>query len=96
MNIRSVRHRGVRRLLEQGDHSGVPAVAIPKLRRILSFLGQMSHEDELRLVASWKAHQLTGDRKGMWSLHVTRNWRLTFAIDPQTTEIFDLDDEDYH
>jgi proteic killer suppression protein len=42
----------------------------------------------------WKAHQLTGDRKGVWSLNVTRNWRLTFQI--KDGEILDVDYEDYH
>ena len=50
----------------------------------------------MRLAASWKAHQLTGDRKGIWSLHVTKNWRLTFGIDQAAIEIIDLDYEDYH
>jgi hypothetical protein len=31
----------------------------------------------------------------MWSLHVTRNWRITFRIDPVEREIFDLDYEDF-
>jgi toxin HigB-1 len=47
-------------------------------------------------VPTWKAHQLTGDRKGVWSLFVTKNWRLTFAIDRAGIEIIDLDYEDYH
>lgn len=42
----------------------------------------------------WKAHQLSGARKGVWSLHVTRNWRLTFQI--KDGEILDVDYEDYH
>jgi proteic killer suppression protein len=41
-----------------------------------------------------KAHHLTGDRKGVWSLNVTRNWRLTFRI--EDGEILDVDYEDYH
>lgn len=45
---------------------------------------------------TWKAHQLTGDRKGVWSLFVTRNWRITFTIDRDEIEIVDLDYEDYH
>ena len=44
----------------------------------------------------WKAHQLTGDRKGIWSLSVMVNWRLTFRIDGNAIEIIDLDYEDYH
>ena len=39
---------------------------------------------------------MKGDRKGIWSLHVTRNWRLTFRIDTEENEICDLDYEDYH
>jgi toxin HigB-1 len=39
---------------------------------------------------------LTGDRKGTWSLFVTKNWRMTFRIDRQEIEIIDLDYEDYH
>ena len=56
----------------------------------------MEREEELRSIASWKAHLLTGDRRGMWSLLVTKNWRMTFRIDRQEIEIVDLDYEDYH
>jgi proteic killer suppression protein len=56
----------------------------------------MEQEDELRTVQSWKALMLTGDRKGTWSLSVTRNWRMTLRIDRQEIEIIDLDYEDYH
>jgi proteic killer suppression protein len=63
---------------------------------MISFLQDMRSENELRNVPSWKAHQLTGSRKGTWSLHVSRNWRLTFRVDKDEIEILDLDFEDYH
>ena len=56
----------------------------------------MEDAEELRALPSWKAHTLTGDRKGVWSLHVTRNWRMTFSVDPAEREIVDLNFEDYH
>jgi len=59
-----------------------------------AFLQEMEREDELRMVPSWKAHQLVGSRKGTWSLSVTRNWRLTFRVD--NNWIVDLNYEDYH
>lgn len=96
MKIRNVIHKGLRRFIEEDDASGLQAAVIPKLRRILSFLQDMELEAELRSVPSWTAHQLTGDRKGIWSLFVTKNWRLTFSIDLAEIEIFDLDYEDYH
>ena len=62
----------------------------------MTFLQEMEDARELRDVPSWRVHQLTGDRKGTWSLTVTRNWRLTFRIDRTEGEILDLDYEDYH
>jgi len=47
-------------------------------------------------VPVWKAHQLTGEQEGAWSLFVTKNWRLTFTIERKELEIVDLDYVDYH
>ncbi len=96
MKIRNVAHRGLRRLIQNDDASGVQAAIAPKLRRMVSFLQDMEREEELRTVPGWRAHKLTGDRKGTWSLSVTANWRLTFWVDSGEMEIVDLDYEDYH
>jgi proteic killer suppression protein len=96
MKIRNVIHKGLRRFIERDDETGLPAAVAPKVRKIVTFLQSMEHEAELRGVPAWKAHQLTGDRKGTWSLFVTKNWRLTFQIDREEIEIIDLDYEDYH
>jgi toxin HigB-1 len=96
MKIRNVIHKGLRRFIENDDASGLQPAVVVKVQRIVSFLQDMEQEDELRTVQSWKAHMLTGDRKGTWSLSVTRNWRMTFRIDRQEIEIIDLDYEDYH
>ncbi|MEN3148106.1 type II toxin-antitoxin system RelE/ParE family toxin [Neorhizobium sp. IRAMC:178] len=96
MRIRNILHKGLRRFVVNDDASGLQPAVVPKLRRMISFLQDMETESELRTVPSWKAHQLTGDRKGAWSLFVTKNWRLTFRIDANEIEIVDLDYEDYH
>ena len=96
MRIRNVIHRGLRRFIESDDASGLQPAVAAKLRRMISFLQDMEREEELRSVPSWKAHLLTGGRKGTWSLFVTKNWRLTFRIDRQEIEIVALDYEDYH
>lgn len=96
MKIGNVRHRGLRRFIERDDASGLPALFLEKIRNILSFLQDMEHASELQTVPSWKAHLLTGDRKGFWSLTVSRNWRITFRIDEIEQAIVDLDYEDYH
>ena len=56
----------------------------------------MEDAEELRSLAVWKGHTLTGDRKCTWSLSVTRNRRLTFRIDTAEREICDMNLEEYH
>jgi len=63
---------------------------------MLGFLDNMEDAEELRALPSWKAHILTGDRKGTWSLSVTGNWRLTLRIEKDEREIYDVNLEDYH
>jgi proteic killer suppression protein len=95
MKVRSVKHKDLRRLIEHDDGAGLQADVIDKIRKIVAFLQDMERDDELRTIPSWKAHRLTGDRKGTWSLFVTRNWRITFRIDRAENAIVDLDYEDY-
>lgn len=94
MKIGVIRHKGLRRFYEADATGGVPAAIVEKLRNMLTFLAEIESEDELRTVPSWRAHQLSGARKGTWALHATRNWRLTFRIGDD--EITELDLEDYH
>lgn len=61
---------------------------------MLAFLQDMEDPSELRALEIWGAHRLVGDRKAFWSLHVTRNWRLTFLIDGD--QIANVNLEDYH
>lgn len=95
MKIRSFAHKGLKRLYSEGIAKGVPPDTVDKLRKIFAFLDAMQEADEMRALAAWKVHNLTGDRKGTWSLNVTRNLRLTFTIDGER-EICDLKLEDYH
>jgi proteic killer suppression protein len=96
MKIRNVVPRGLRRFIQHNDASGLAPAVVERVRNILTFLQEMEDARELRDIPSWKAHQLAGDRKGTWSLTVTRNWRITFRIDQIEREILDLDYEDYH
>jgi proteic killer suppression protein len=88
--------KALRRFIEADDPTGLQPAAVDKVRKMVSFLQDMESEEELRAVPTWKAHRLTGDRKGVWSLFVTKNWRITFRIDDAEGEIVDLDFEDYH
>ena len=75
MKVRSIVHKGLRRLYEDNSSKGVCADTVDKLRKMLAFFDAMQSPEQLRALPTWKAHMLTGDRKGTWSLHVTRNRR---------------------
>ena len=94
MKLGSFSHKPLRKFYEEGAVKGLPAATVPKLRAIFAVLDQMKDAEELRNWPLWKVHALTGARTGTWSLHVTRNWRLTFRINGN--EIVDINLEDYH
>jgi toxin HigB-1 len=96
VRIRNFVHKGLKRLYEEDNAKGVPPATVDKLRKMLAFLDDMQDPEELRSLPVWKAHILTGDRKGTWSLSVTRNRRLTFRVDATELEICDVNLEDYH
>jgi proteic killer suppression protein len=96
VKIRNIVHKRLKRLYAEDNAKGVPPDTVDKHSKMLAFLDDMQEPDELRALPSWKVHTLTGDRKGTWSLSVTRNRRLTFRIDATEQEICDLSLEDYH
>lgn len=94
MKIRNFVHKGLKRLYLEDSVKGLPLDTVDKLRAMMTFLQDMKDPETLRVFPLWKAHLLIGERKGVWSLRVTRNWRLTFQI--KNGEIWDVDYEDYH
>lgn len=95
MQIESIRHKALRRFAETGQPKGLPADSIDRLRRMFAYIDAIETAEELRVPPNFGAHQLTGDRKGEWSLTVTKNWRMTFRIN-DVGAIEDMDLEDYH
>jgi proteic killer suppression protein len=95
MLIESIRHKALRRFAETGNARGLPSEVVPRLRMMLAFLDAATSTDALLAPPNYGAHQLSGDRAGTWALTVTRNWRMTFALDDNGS-IIDLDLEDYH
>jgi len=91
--IRSIRHKGLKRLYEADDPRGVDAEHADKLRDILARL------DAARLVADmdvpgFRLHSLKGALKGFWAVTVRANWRVIFRFaDHDAT---DVDYVDYH
>ncbi len=91
--IKSFRHKGLCRLFETGNTSGVQASHAKRLRLQLSAL-DTAHVIEDMDIPGFRLHPLKGGLKGRWSISVSGNWRLTFALKDGNACV--LDYEDYH
>jgi proteic killer suppression protein len=91
--IQRFRHRGLKRMYERDDRSGVNAEHVARLERILTLLDVAQRPADIDL-PGYRLHPLRGDRKGEWSVSVSGNWRVTFRFDEG--DVTDLDYEDYH
>lgn len=80
MIIRSVRHRGLKRLIEDNQAKGLRPDLVNRVRNILTALIVAEDMKTLREGAppGWRVHQLSGDRKGTWSISTSGNWLITF------------------
>lgn len=94
MRFHSVRHKGLQRLIESDDERGIRPDLVRRVRNILAALHVAQDVEGIFGPPGWRIHQLTGDRKGTWSISASGNWRITFRIEED--EIADLDLEDYH
>ncbi len=90
--IRTIRHKGLKRLFEQDDPSGVNPEHIAKLRDILATLHAASTVAHMDL-PGFRLHSLKGQMKGFWAVIVRGNWRVIFRFDGDAEEV---DYVDYH
>ncbi len=91
--IKSIKHKGLKRLYEQGDKSGIGANLRARIERILLILDEAQTLNDMN-IPGYRLHPLTGNRQGMWSIRVTGNWRITFFF--VDGDVVDVDLEDYH
>lgn len=87
------RHKGLKRLFEYDDPKGVRPDQIEKLKNILAVLNRARVPSDMDL-PGFRLHPLKGDRKGLWSVAVSANWRVIFRFEKGHAS--DLDLTDYH
>lgn len=91
--IESFRHKGLRRLFERGDASGVQASHAKRLRLQLAALDTAKTIEDME-IPGFRLHPLKGQMRGRWSVTVNGNWRMTFEF--RDGNAYVLDYEDYH
>ena len=91
--IISFKHTGLERFYKTGSVSGIQAAHARRLRLILSNLDQAESSDDMDL-PGLRLHELKGNLKGVWSVTVNGNWRITFKFVGVNAELVNY--EDYH
>ncbi len=91
--IRSIRHRGLRRLYEDDDPRGVISQHAEKLRDILARLDAAAAVADMD-VPGFRLHPLKGELQGLWTVTVRANRRVVFRF--AEGDAFDVDYIDYH
>ena len=91
--IATFRHRGLKRLFEQGDRSKVPANQVRRVEDVLGHLDHAQRPSDLDL-PGYRLHALKGQLKGTWSVTISGNWRIIFRF--VDGDAFDVDLVDYH
>lgn len=91
--IKTIRHRGLKRLYAHDDPSRVRADQVKRISDVLAHLDRALKPSDLDL-PGYRLHPLKGDLKGMWSVTISGNWRIIFRI--EDGDAFDVDLVDYH
>ncbi len=91
--IKTFAHKGLKDFYEKGSKKGIQPDHAPRLARILDRLDASINPQDMNL-PGYRLHKLTGNKKDMWSVTVSGNWRITFYFEGQDAYLVDY--EDYH
>ena len=89
--ITSFIHKGLERFYKTGKLSGIQAKHAKRLRLILTNLDQAESLCDMDL-PGLHLHELKGNRKNIWSVSVSGNWRVTFRFTGRDVAIVKYED----
>ena len=91
--IKSFKHKGLKLFFESGNTSGIQTTHSKKIRLQLTALDTSTGIEDMNL-PGYNLHELKGNKKGIWSITVNGNWRITFQFEQGDAYIVNY--EDYH
>ena len=91
--LRSFSHKRLEQFFTTGSTAGIQSIHAKRFRLILAQLNQ-TRSVTCMDIPSFRLHQLKGRRKGIGSVTVQANWRVTFRFVAGDAEIVNY--EDYH
>jgi proteic killer suppression protein len=91
--IASFRHKGLKQMFEKGQARLIDPALRVRVANILAVLDAATSALDLAGPRN-RLHELQGDRRGVWSVTVSGNWRITFRFTDGSAH--DVDLMDYH
>lgn len=91
--IKTFKHKGLEQFYLKGSTKGIQPAHSKKLRMQLVAIDTAQVIDDIDL-PGYRLHELKGERKGVWSVSVNGNWRITFEFIDGNAYIVSY--EDYH
>jgi proteic killer suppression protein len=91
--IKSFQHKGLREFFYSGSKKGIKPEHSNRLGRMLDRLDSSVSPKDMDL-PGYDLHLLKGDKRDMWSVSVSGNWRMTFYFEGQDAYLVDY--LDYH
>lgn len=91
--IKSFKHKGLEEFFASSSTRGIQAAHSSKLRMQLTALDTATVIEDMN-IPGYRLHPLKGVRKGVWSITVNGNWRVTFEFKDGNAYIVNY--EDYH
>ena len=94
MAIKNFSHKGLKKLFVSDDRSGVNPKHANKLLNVMDAIDSSHHPQDLKAIYSGKFAEKKGSGKGVYSIEINGNWRVTFQIEDDGAIL--LDYVDYH
>lgn len=91
--IKSFQHKALEKFFLKGDSSKLNPEHIKRLKLILAVIHKAKVIEDINFIGA-NLHELKGSKKGLWSVTVRANWRITFKFENGNAYI--LDYQDYH
>lgn len=91
--IKSFKHKGLKQFFEKGSTAGIKADQASKIRLRLAALNAAETVEDMNR-PGYALHPLKGDKKAIWSVSVSGNWRITFEF--KCGHAYVVNYEDHH
>ncbi len=91
--IKSFKHKGLKKFYETGSSAGIQNAHKKKVRMRLTALDTAICIEDMDL-PGFRLHPLKGNKKGLWAVDVSKNWRIVFKFEDGNAYVINY--EDYH